>query len=689
MDVQTTPFKESDDDEANQFPQADAKTHEEVEEAENETPSIKRQQQENLPTSIHHDNHSSIKICQAPGGNQNTTTQYGIASRLRATSIRINAAPGGNQTEHSQTAITSATRPTSIRILQGPGGCSSLHSGSMVPQEIGSAVTTLATNVESLHINDSRGIRISQPAGGRVSVDNTVLSGFQDKPQESTRAEQVDLLKVLRKAGRPQELRDEMEVDRVEIGEKDLAVFVRGVVLEMVGNSVEIGQRVADRRRQLDSGEEIQELQQDDSGIEEQEKPQQEKEEKNIWKKQKTVAIGGVDQEFSNIFGELWDGPENQDDEKFFGRPYEYPTMLAIDDTLIGPIRKQLEIVNRAGLQFFVKQLDLMKHFKILKGHYFMEAGDFFEAFTSVIFTEFGVNITNDFLGRLNEGWESCSKLGTHDLGSEVGCFRFRNPRKSGTDSESNALAFDASKNPEDIITVDMNSIESFKLVKLNYEVEWPLNLVINEKCLDRYNEIFRVLLAIKRASSVLNTLWKNLTSFQMRNLPKEQYNAIRRFQILRQKMQHFVVILQEYIVAELLGAIWASFMKSVEEVNDIYELLREHDEYLKKAAMCCFIDPKGKKLLENITMTFTVITKFHHLVAKCTTLDEEDILSEQALREFRSIEHNFTQLNRFLYTLAKTLADKGRYPELFLRLDYNEFFTVKIEMESFMMDTL
>lgn len=45
------------------------------------------------------------------------------------------------------------------------------------------------------------------------------------------------------------------------------------------------------------------------------------------------------------------------------------------------------------------------------------------------------------------------------------------------------------------------------------YKREYPVDLVISEQCLDKYNAVFFFLLRLKRLSSILSHLWRYLST--------------------------------------------------------------------------------------------------------------------------------------------------------------------------------
>ena len=53
--------------------------------------------------------------------------------------------------------------------------------------------------------------------------------------------------------------------------------------------------------------------------------------------------------------------------------------------------------------------------------------------------------------------------------------------------------------------------------VKLVYKRKYPLDLVISEQCIEKYNSIFFFLLRLKRINELLHHLWKHLSTAEFR----------------------------------------------------------------------------------------------------------------------------------------------------------------------------
>ena len=52
------------------------------------------------------------------------------------------------------------------------------------------------------------------------------------------------------------------------------------------------------------------------------------------------------------------------------------------------------------------------------------------------------------------------------------------------------------------------NKQDSWSGLSLDYNIEWPLHLLLNQDTIERYNQIFRFLLPIKRVQLELHNAW-------------------------------------------------------------------------------------------------------------------------------------------------------------------------------------
>jgi len=59
--------------------------------------------------------------------------------------------------------------------------------------------------------------------------------------------------------------------------------------------------------------------------------------------------------------------------------------------------------------------------------------------------------------------------------------------------------------------------------VKLAFEREHPLDRVITDQCIAKYNRMFFFLVKLKRVSQTLQLLWKDLNAAEFRRVKSEE----------------------------------------------------------------------------------------------------------------------------------------------------------------------
>ena len=76
---------------------------------------------------------------------------------------------------------------------------------------------------------------------------------------------------------------------------------------------------------------------------------------------------------------------------------------------------------------------------------------------------------------------------------------------------------------------------------------------------------------------------------------------------------------------------------------------------------------------MDQLKMIFQLVMRFRNIVIE---------LDEFSLREIEVIEEDFNSIHRFLFKMTQKMAANGYFPELFIRLDFNEFMINKIDRE-------
>mmetsp|Transcript_21828 Transcript_21828/g.19365 ORF Transcript_21828/g.19365 Transcript_21828/m.19365 type:complete len:137 (+) Transcript_21828:70-480(+) len=95
---------------------------------------------------------------------------------------------------------------------------------------------------------------------------------------------------------------------------------------------------------------------------------------------------------------------------------------------------------------------------------------------------------------------------------------------------------------------------------KINYKTSYPMSLILDESAMNKYNQIFFFLIRLRRFNDLLKIIWGFTNSSRLRKSTSEVYTKIRKVQLLRQKMQHFVNNITQYILSEIVDRLWQRF---------------------------------------------------------------------------------------------------------------------------------
>ena len=137
-------------------------------------------------------------------------------------------------------------------------------------------------------------------------------------------------------------------------------------------------------------------------------------------------------------------------------------------------------------------------------------------------------------------------------------------------------------------------------VLTLDYNVKFPLSLVISRKTILRYQFLFRFLLHLKHVEQSLATMWIEQKTGAWRQLVPDHadFNKWRlRVFLLRAKMLSFVQQILSFATSEVLEPNWRTLEAKLDKVTTVDQLLRDHVDFLDTCLKECMLT--SKKLLE------------------------------------------------------------------------------------------
>ncbi|XP_057184692.1 gamma-tubulin complex component 6-like, partial [Triplophysa rosa] len=242
------------------------------------------------------------------------------------------------------------------------------------------------------------------------------------------------------------------------------------------------------------------------------------------------------------------------------------PLPVLMKHSVTTPLITHVSMVNKAVVDYFFVELGVEKHFETLRHFLLMEDGEFALSLSDQLFEKLGSGQTPGELLTplvLNSILNKALQYSVHGDSELAAHFTF-------------ALRY----LPE---IFHPHAPDSLNCLELRYKVDWPVNIVITESCLNKYNRLFSFLLQLKHMVWSLRDVWFHL---KRTALVKGAGRSVQfhQLQLYRHEMQHFVKVIQGYIANQILQVSWSEFTHKLSSASDLDAIHRTHAEYLNRA---------------------------------------------------------------------------------------------------------
>ncbi|XP_068168503.1 gamma-tubulin complex component 6 isoform X2 [Antennarius striatus] len=167
---------------------------------------------------------------------------------------------------------------------------------------------------------------------------------------------------------------------------------------------------------------------------------------------------------------------------------------VLIKHSVTTPIITHVSLVNKAVVDYFFVELGVEGHFEALRHFLLMEDGEFAQSLSDLLFEKMVSGQTPGELLTplvLNSILMKALQYSLHGDTPLAANFTF-------------ALRF----LPE---TFHPHAPDSLNCLELRYKVDWPLNIIITDSCMNKYNRLFSFLLQLKHMVWSLREVWFHL----------------------------------------------------------------------------------------------------------------------------------------------------------------------------------
>lgn len=336
---------------------------------------------------------------------------------------------------------------------------------------------------------------------------------------------------------------------------------------------------------------------------------------------------------------------------------------------LVELVEKIKIYVSEKLTKIALKQVDLIKQLKLIKDFFMLGRGELFLEFV-----------------KKTQGIQNAA-LDEHTARTVTKAFEnAANSVNVTEDLEHFTLSLPLDES--DTMSLDIRGI--FRHILLKYNVQWPLHLLFSPKVMERYNELFRFLLQIRRVQYDLQTVW-----CYHREKKMGKFSPMLQF---RNQLMFLVDNLQYYLQVDVLESQFSILMNTVQKSKDFEHIQRAHTIFQANVMSLCFLLHEVetfKSMHQSIVPTNEnpVFIILNHLMDNVTLFCELSLKCSDPLTvaEKNTFSNYESMVNENVKDLMKLLmgwkGGAGCAPlnQLLLRLDYNRYYSSQVEnVESF-----
>ncbi|ALC39124.1 maker464 [Drosophila busckii] len=197
------------------------------------------------------------------------------------------------------------------------------------------------------------------------------------------------------------------------------------------------------------------------------------------------------------------------------------------------------------------------------------------------------------------------------------------------------------------VTTTTGTELNAFDCFSFGYAVDWPICLVLNQRAIGKYQQLFRQLFYCKHVERQLSNIWKdNATAKQLNSTAPLLYQAAFG---LRQRMLNAIQNLEYYMLIEVIEPHWHLFTQKLTQVQNMDALLELHEEFLDLCLKHCMI-AEALQLHQAIRKLCGVCLKF---CAFIKTTESQQLLKSSQLFTFFD-----ERLSSLLITFLKQIIE-------------------------------
>ncbi|XP_050227045.1 uncharacterized protein LOC126676799 isoform X2 [Mercurialis annua] len=356
--------------------------------------------------------------------------------------------------------------------------------------------------------------------------------------------------------------------------------------------------------------------------------------------------------------------------------PRAMPLPLVImQECLTVYIKKQVDYIGHLILSKLMKDWRLMEELAVLRAIYLLGSGDLLQHFLTLIFSKLdkGETLDDDF--ELNLTLQESIRNSSDSMLLIAPDSLFVAITKShGFDGD------ELPSSPTFTSTPRKNRSHSFGIdgldsLKFTYKVSWPLELIFNTEAINKYNQVMRFLLKVKRAKFALDKvrrwMWKGRGTMN---------NSCKQHWLVEQKLLHFVDAFHQYVMDRVYHSAWHELCEGMARAGSLDEVIEVHEAYLLSIQRQCFVVPDKLWALiaSRINNILGLALDFYSIQQTLNAGGATSAMKARCEMEVDRIDKRFDDCIGFLLRILSFKLNVGNFPhlaDLVTRINYNYFY--------------
>lgn len=313
---------------------------------------------------------------------------------------------------------------------------------------------------------------------------------------------------------------------------------------------------------------------------------------------------------------------------------------------------------NRTLLKLLVEEQELIPHLRSLKHFFFADQSDFLTNFLDLAHSDLtkksakqvsivklqsllDLAVRNPASSSSNDPYKDNLKVTMASQGLYDWLLKIVTHTSSLEDGELDfAMSGDTGAKDKELLGIDA--------VTFDYQVKFPLSLVISRKAITRYQLLFRFLVHLHHLEAGLSGMWLEHKTPLWGPTGNGDMDAwARRIFALRARMLAFVRHMLAYATGEVLESNWRALEAQLAKVQTVDQLMRDHVDFLDTCLKQCMLT--NSKLLSVYSKLMRTISSFiayhdRNFVAEMEAFRKDPVRGNDAGK----VEHRWNQLKKF-----------------------------------------